>query len=358
MSRVYIKKTRPETVIDDYRKLTRQVVGSSIKRSQKVILKINLSWTKFFPACSSPPWQLEGIILGLFDLGIKEKNIIPVENRTVVTDVYKGAKNHCWDKVCKKYGIKFHYLTDEKYVSYKPKAKMMVLDGLFPDGIMLPKIIFDKPIIHLPTLKMHVFTTTTGAIKNYFGMLRERRHWAHRFIHEAIIDLLAIQKEIHPVCVGVMDGTVAGEGSGPRAMNWKRADLILASKDLVALDSVAARVMGLSPAKIEFLRLGEKLKLGTMNKKQIEIVGDKEKVKVDLKFKKADTLASRGQKFIYHILPESVEKMLLRTFIAPWSYFASWFYHDVLWYEIVGKTRIKRFMESGWGIKFREYGEL
>ncbi len=37
-------------------------------------------------------------------------------------------------------------------------------------------------------------------------------------IHETLVDLLAIQKEIHPGILAVMDGTFAGEGPGPRAM--------------------------------------------------------------------------------------------------------------------------------------------
>jgi len=358
MTKVYIRKTSPDKLLDDYRKLTGEVVGSTIKKSEKVILKLNLSWTKFFPACSTPPWQLEGIILGLLDLGILAKNIIPVENKTVVTDVGQGAKNHYWDKVCKKYGVKIYYLTDEKYIVYKPKSKMLVLDKIFEDGITLPAIIFDKPIIHLPTVKMHVFTTTTGAIKNYFGMLRERRHWAHRFIHEAIVDLLAIQKEIHSARFGIMDGSVAGSGSGPRAMDWHETNMILASADLAALDSMAAKIMGFNWRDIKYLRLAEKLGLGRADVKKIEIVGDKKLGEMNLRFTRADTWASRGQKFIYHILPEWVEKLLLRSFIAGWSYFASWFYHDILWYNLAGRTRVKRFADGRWGKLFDSYSKF
>ena len=197
MSKVYVEKISPENVVSKYADLVKTAFPFKSK-TQDIIIKVNLSWSKFYPACSSPPWQLEGVIKGLLSLGFAPENIIPVENRTVVTNVQKGTHNHGWDKVCEKYGVKFHYLTDENYVLYKSKSKMLVLDQIFPDGILLPEIIQNKPLITLSTLKTHVFTQTTGTIKNYFGMLNTKRHWAHRFIHRAIIDLLQIQKELHP----------------------------------------------------------------------------------------------------------------------------------------------------------------
>jgi len=225
-SKVFVFQTTPESILDDYRLILKKLwlknKTNKIDRINKtpVIVKLNLSWTKFYPACSSPPWQVEGVIRGLLDLGFKPKEIIPVENRTVVTNVYQGAKNHFWDKICKKYGVRIHYLVDEPYVTYQPRAKMLVLNKIFSQGILLPKILFDKALISLCTLKTHVFTKTTGAIKNYFGMLNTRRHWAHRFIHQAIIDLLQIQKELHPQIIALMDGAVVGYGAGPIAMEW------------------------------------------------------------------------------------------------------------------------------------------
>ena len=98
-------------------------------------------------------------------------------------------------------------------------------------------------IIHLPTVKTHVFTTTTGAMKNAFGgLLNERRHWTHPVIHETLVDLLQIQQDIHPGLFAVMDGTIAGDGPGPRAMIPHVKNMILASADQVAIDAVNAQL--------------------------------------------------------------------------------------------------------------------
>ncbi len=349
---VIVKKTKPSKIVADYKKLAQELVDSSLVKD-KIIIKLNLSWTKFYPGCSSPPWQLEGIIKGLLELGIDSDQIIPVENKTVVTNVKKGARNHKWTKVADKYGVKIHYLTNQKYVQYQPKSKMLVLDQIFPDGILLPEIIFNQLLISLSTLKTHVFTKTTGSIKNYFGMLNTNRHWAHRFIHQAIIDLLQIQHEIHPEIYAFMDGSVVGFASGPRAMRWQKADLVLASKDKVALDSVAAQIIGFNPQKINYLQLGEKLGLGKIRPDKVDLRGLNKLP--DFNLYQNDTFASRGQKLIYHQAPKWLEKVLLQSFLVPWSYLASRAFYDWYWYNFVGKKRIKRYLKSSWGKLFRNY---
>ena len=92
-------------------------------------------------------------------------------------------------------------------------------DKIFPEGIHIPDYFLGKNIVHLPTVKCHIYTTTTGAMKNAFGgLLHTHRHYTHSWIHETLVDLLAIQKEIHPGVFAVMDGTTAGNGPGPRTM--------------------------------------------------------------------------------------------------------------------------------------------
>ena len=122
---------------------------------------------------------------------------------------------------------------------------------------MIPKRFIGENIIHLPTVKTHVFTTTTGAMKNAFGgLLNEHRHWTHPVIHETLVDLLMIQKKIHRGVFAVMDGTFAGDGPGPRCMMPHVKNVILASADQVAIDAVAAKLMGMDPMSIKFIRHG------------------------------------------------------------------------------------------------------
>ena len=148
---------------------------------------------------------------------------------------------------------------------------------------MIPKRFIGENIIHLPTVKTHIFTTTTGAMKNAFGgLLNERRHWTHPVIHETLVDLLMIQKKIHRGVFAVMDGTFAGDGPGPRCMVPHVKNVILASADQVAIDAVAAKLMGLDPMSIKFIRLAHDLGLGCGDPRDIEIVGDEEAGRAEL----------------------------------------------------------------------------
>jgi len=153
----------------------------------------------------------------------------------------------------------------------------------------------------------------------------------------------------------VMDGTFAGDGPGPRCMVPHIKNYILASGDMVAIDAVAAKMMGFDPLSIKFIRLAHEHGLGCGDVREIEIVGD-DIARVNFQFDGLrDTFASRGQKLIYWGPLKPLEKFLLRTAIAPWSYAASILYHDVYWYPLIGRGRVKRALETEWGQLFTRY---
>ena len=148
-------------------------------------------------------------------------------------------------------------------------------DQVYPRGFAIPRRFIGENIIHLPTVKTHVFTTTTGAMKNAFGgLLNEHRHWTHPVIHETLVDLLRIQQRIHSGLFAVMDGTFAGAGPGPRCMTPHVKNVILASADQVAIDAVAAKLMGFDPWASVTSGWRTTCGLGCGDPDQIALVGD------------------------------------------------------------------------------------
>ena len=213
-------------------------------------------------------------------------------------------------------------------------------------------------IIHLPTVKTHVFTTITGAMKNAFGgLLHRQRHWTHAVIHDTLVDLLTIQQDIHPGLFAVMDGTFAGDGPGPRAMRWHEKDILLASADQVAIDAVSAKLQGFDPMNIRFIRLAHELgwALAIPGRSRSWVMISNRKSPWN--FVQEDTFASRGQKMIYHGPLKPFEKLLLQSPLVPWAYFASNFYHNVYWYPFVGRKRVEAALETKWGKLFANYAE-
>jgi uncharacterized protein (DUF362 family) len=358
--KVAVLKTTPETVLEDIEKLMKLAdFEGSLPKENKTGLKINISWQTWYPACSSTPWQIEGVVKTLQNAGYTD--LVGVHNDTVVVNTADGERNNKHKFVTDKMGIPCLYLynQDFEWVEYRPKSRpFLVLDKVYPQGVFIPKSLVGMNIIQLPTVKTHVFTTITGAMKNAFGgLLHRERHWTHSVIHETLVDLLTIQQEIHPGLFAVMDGTFAGDGPGPRAMNWHEKDILLASADQVAIDAVSAKLQGFDPMKLDFIRLAHEADLGVGDPSQIQILGYDIEQETPWQFVQGDTLASTGQKMIYHGPLKPLEKPLLQSPIVPWSYFASNFYHNVYWYPFVGRQRVESAVETKWGRLFKDYGD-
>jgi hypothetical protein len=171
-----------------------------------------------------------------------------------------------------------------------------------------------------------------------------------------------IQKKIHRGVFAVMDGTFAGDGPGPRCMVPHVKNVLLASADQVAIDAVAAKLMGFDPmSDCKFVRLAHEQGLGCGDVRDIEIVGDVEAAKENWHFEgpfKNMTFASRNQHRIYWGPLKKPIEWSLKTWLAPWAYVASVTYHDMFWYPLYGKPRIQQALESEWGRLFANWGHV
>jgi len=356
---VAIVRTSPETIFDDIERVIKLAgVENSLPKGIRTGIKINISWQTWYPACSSTPWQLEGTIKALRNAGYTD--LMGVHNDTVVVNTADAEQNNKHKFVTDKLDVPCIYTYDPeiKWVEYKPKTPFRVLHDIYPEGVFIPEPLVGSNMVHLPTVKTHVFTTITGAMKNAFGgLLGRKRHWTHSVIHETLVDLLQIQQDIHPGLFAVMDGTFSGDGPGPRAMRWHETDILLASADQVAIDAMSAKIQGFDPMSLDFIRLAHESGYGIGDPRQIKIVGDEDVALENWGYIQEDTFASRGQKMIYHGWLKFVEKPLLRSPLVPWSYFASNFYHNVYWYPFVGRKRVESALQTKWGQMFKDYGD-
>jgi hypothetical protein len=287
-------------------------------------------------------------------------DLVGVHNDTVVVDTRVGEFNNKHRFVTDAYDIPCIYLYEEdfEWFEYKPKRPLLVLDKVYPQGVFIPKALVGLNMIQLPTVKTHVFTTITGAMKNAFGgLLHRHRHWTHAVIHDTLVDLLMIQQDIHPGLFAVMDGTFAGDGPGPRAMRWHQKDILLASADQVAIDAISAKLQGFNPMGLQFIRKAHEMELGVGDPREIKVVGYDIEQEKPWGFVQTDTFASRGQKAIYHGPLKPLEKLLLQSPLVPWSYFASNFYHNVFWYPFIGRRRVEAALHNPWGQLFKSYGD-
>ena len=357
-SKVAVLKTTPETILDDYIRLMELAdFQNYLDVKAATILKDNISWHFPFPGANTTPWQLEATILGLKKHNYND--IVCVQNKTVVTNAFKGEDLNKYIPIFKKYNIPvlFNFKDgDMKWIDYKPKAKMNVLDMIYPEGITIPDYFFGKNIIHLPTVKCHIYTTTTGAMKNAFGgLLNTKRHYTHSWIHKTLVDLLAIQKEIHSGIFDVMDGTTAGNGPGPRTMYPEIKNIILASADQVAIDAVAAKMMGFDPMSIEYINVANNQGLGTGMVQDIEIVVY-DISNENWKFHVGDNFASRVGDLLWFSPLKAMQNFFFRTPLVNLFIFGSESYHDYFRWPFVDKRVFKKWQKSTeWGKLFDSY---
>jgi len=355
-AKVAVLFTKPETVLQDYERLIELAdLRQHLDPAATTILKDNISWHFPFPSANSTPWQLEASITGLRKNGFED--LVCVQNKTVVTNAFKGEDLNRYVPVFRQHDVpvKFNF-RDMNWDVYKPKAKMLVLDKIFPDGIKIPDYFLGKNIVHLPTAKCHIYTTTTGAIKNAFGgLLSTNRHYTHSHIHETIIDLLAIQKEIHTGIFAIMDGTTAGNGPGPRIMEPVEKNVILASNDQVAIDAVAAKMMGFDPMSIKYIALGQEQGLGVGDPRNIEIVGD------DISgqnwgFKVGAHLHSFLGWMTWYGPTKFLQKIVTRPPLVAIPIMFSEVFHDYYHWPLKERKIYERWLkESQWGHLFQKY---
>ncbi len=355
-------RTTPQRVLDDYDRLFNLgKAPSHLAPGVTTILKDNISWHFPFPAANTTPWQLEGTIKALNARGYVDQ--VCVQNKTVVTDAFKGEDLNGYVPIFRHYGVPVRYNfrdEDMRWVHYQPKAPMLVLHKIFPEGIHVPDFFFGKNIVHLPTIKCHIYTTTTGAMKNAFGgLLNTRRHYTHSWIHETLVDLLAIQREIHSGLFAVMDGTTAGNGPGPRTMFPVVKNVILGSGDQVAIDAVAAKLMGMDPMAIPYIRLAHEAGLGIGDPRFIELAGDADLEHESWGFSVGDNGASRIGDIVWFGPLKPIQNIFMRTPLVNAFILGSEVYHDYYRWPVRDRRTFESWLaQTEWGALFQRYHQV
>ena len=138
--------------------------------------------------------------------------------------------------------------------------------------IDLPRLLLDADVfMTLPVLKTHALTYFTGAIKNQWGCLPQYdRILMHRYLDPLLVTLHRVFRPR----LALMDGIIGMEGRGPANGKPRRLDLLLASRDSLALDATAMRLVGLDPAHCRHLMLAVAAGLGTIDPSMISVDGD------------------------------------------------------------------------------------
>ena len=269
--------------------------SSKILRNDSVLIKPNiLSDRDFTSGATTNPYVIEALINILREYGIK--NIIIGEGSIVGKDTGKAFKKCGIDRLADNKKVK---LVDLKKDDFIP---LSVSNGKILKMIKLPKSIVDADfIINIPAMKTHDSFPATLGLKNMKGIIREqdKKRFHLWGLAQCIVDL----NKVAMPHLTIIDGTVGMEGAGPLSGDPVDLGVLIASFDTVAADMTAARVMGIEPDSIKYLKLAIEQNLGTTKELKIEIKGEKiEKVKK--KFRQAELDFEEFKKYGIKVIEE------------------------------------------------------
>ena len=231
------------------------LIDFKFKKGTKVLIKPNVvgSFPKKQIACTTNPAIIEAVCK------ILKKNECKIFiGDSPFTNPENSFKASGIEKVARKYG-KLIIFEQEKLIKIKDKKAKTL------KKFEIAKIIKEADlIIDMPKLKTHVLTKYTGAIKNLYGCipggLKQKIHLQGKGDENFSKILVDIYQNIKPKLT-IMDAVIGMDGEGPTSGNPQKVGLILASKNGIALDIAATKMIGLFPHEINTIKESIKRKL-------------------------------------------------------------------------------------------------
>ncbi len=188
------------------------------------------------------------------------------------TETQDGFEVSGYRQMAERAGVKLLNLKEAGFVKTAANGQRLA-------EVYLSKAVLEADVIvNLPKLKTHSLTVFTGGIKNMYGIipngLRKRLHGEHmkrEDFSQAVVDIFALARPQ----LTIMDAIIAMEGEGPASGRLRKLGIILYSRDAVALDTVATRIIGLEPGDVLTTRYAAERGLGTGDLKDIAIFGER-----------------------------------------------------------------------------------
>ena len=251
VSHVSIVKA-PAYGMDVYETVFRMVSEHRLNvRGKKILLKPNLVEFDADTAINTHPVIVHAAYEAFRKLGAAEVKIAEGPgHRRGTLDLADAAG---YFRTVPKFEDAFTDLNLDDVVERGIPAPVSQLNSLY-----LPRTVLECDLlVTLPKMKTHHWAGATLAMKNLFGLVpggvygwpKNVLHWAG--IPQAIVDL----HRLFPRQFAIVDGIVGMEGNGPIQGTPKHAGVLVAGSDVVAVDATCCRIMGLEPARIEYLTL-------------------------------------------------------------------------------------------------------
>lgn len=245
-------------------KLTKQAIEALggmqrfVKKGDVVWVKPNIGWDRNpEQAANTNPDVLKTLIQMCFDAGAKTVKV----GDNPCNDADKSYANSGLAAAAKEAGAEVIFLDRSRFRDAAIGGERL------KDIPVYPEIIESDLVISVPVAKHHGSTTVTLCMKNYMGVIENRRKF-HQDLPGCIRDMTAYMKPRLSVLDAVRILTANGPTGGD-LKDVKRVNIVAAATDIVALDAFGCEVLGYDPAKIGTVVAGHDAKLGEMDYKKL-----------------------------------------------------------------------------------------
>jgi len=246
-----------------------------LSESRSVFIKINAVWHHQHLFTSLP--VIEAAVAVIRESG-PDKDIFIMDNCS-----QGNFTRHCFTatgiaKAARRMGVKCLPLDEEKPVMVSlPKGS----DERYEFPAVLHRHLFEEKersfYLNMPVLKAHCQAQMTAGLKNQMGLLydEDRARYHNRDLHQKIVDIYSF---IKPDFTLVDALKVLARGPMPAGRYVEGLlhdkDLVFGGTDTVAVDAVAARVLGHEPYEIKHVKLASEQGLGIADPERIELDGE------------------------------------------------------------------------------------
>ena len=266
MEKVLVKRVDDydAKTIEDF--VTEAIRVLDIQPKPRAFIKPNLvQATRYSEHAYTHPELLRAIFRALKESGAAER--ILFEDCGLMVPMRYAYRKSGYARLCHEEGVRFLNLSEAVH-----DATIKVQHGQIHEELPIPSILIQEGIrVFVPKLKIHAQTDISGAAKLLIGLIKRslRLEGHHYDLDRKIVDVL----EAYPPDLVIIDGITLGR-NGAGCPDPYPLGLLIASRNAVAADAVAAHLLGFDPAKITHLRLAAERGLGPCDLAEIEIIGE------------------------------------------------------------------------------------
>jgi uncharacterized protein (DUF362 family) len=231
---VHIYRTSPKSLSEDIGKILATSEFRRLDPQRPTLIKINANYDREWPGCNTSKWFLDALLENLRNVGFSDLTVI--EGDLKLQPAANTIKATGIDRLLARHGVRFLPIEE------------------LPRRSEIPAILRDSQLISTPVLHTHTFAVMSVATKNLFGLLPVYREKYHNNLSHKLLDLA---KELRVFTI--VDGTVGLQGGSMRMGTPVRTDLLMSGWNPVAVDAIAARVMGFNIDDVPLLRTAKEI---------------------------------------------------------------------------------------------------